>query len=105
MAAVRELVAAGQLRCSLTSTFPLFRREVEQYVESHPPIDGRAGQLSPTAASKILGCSVSTVRRMARADRIPCDRDARGRFWFREDHLIMYQRARAAALALDSHPR
>lgn len=35
-----------------------------------------------------------TVQRLARSGRLPCDRDARGRYWFRSDHLALYLRAR-----------
>ncbi|MFI6833717.1 SOS response-associated peptidase [Kribbella sp. NPDC050241] len=34
--AVRDLIAAGELRSSSNATFPVFRRDVERYAESHP---------------------------------------------------------------------
>ncbi|TCC35253.1 DNA-binding protein [Kribbella capetownensis] len=79
-AAVRDLIAADELPPSSNATFPLFRRDVESYAESHPPPDERAGQLNAKSAARVLDCSVSTVLRLARSDRVPCDRDTRGRY-------------------------
>ncbi|WP_406046988.1 helix-turn-helix domain-containing protein [Kribbella sp. NBC_00889] len=59
--AVRDLIAAGEVRSSSNATFPVFRRDVERYAESHPQPDDRAGQLTAAAAARVLGRSVSTL--------------------------------------------
>ena len=53
--AVRDLIAAGELHSSPNATFPLYRRDVERYAESHPPPDDRAEQLNADAAARVLG--------------------------------------------------
>lgn len=85
----------------------MFRPEVERYGDEHPVPEGRLpspdriGQLNTTGAGHILGLSVDRLKYLARTGLIPSDQDARGRYWFRPDHLEMYQRSRAAEAAVE----
>jgi hypothetical protein len=76
---------------------PVFRLEVERYTRAHPPTPDRVGQLTTKGAGEILGLSIGKVRQLAAAGLIPSDRDDRGQYWFRREHLALYLRARAAA--------
>ncbi|TCC54148.1 hypothetical protein E0H75_07245 [Kribbella capetownensis] len=95
---VRELVAAGVLGPCPNSTFPVFRREVERYAESHPPRSdvqaGRSGQVNVVRAAELLTLPTRTVHRLARSGRLPCEPGPQGRYWFQHEHLAMYLRAR-----------
>ncbi|TCC48076.1 DNA-binding protein [Kribbella pittospori] len=96
---VRALLAAGELSHSANATFPVFRREVEQYAEAHPPpvpSSARPAQVNAKQAAGLLGLPRRTVLRLAREGRLPCERDSRGRYWFRPDHFALYLRAREA---------
>jgi excisionase family DNA binding protein len=96
---VRRLLAGGELVASASATFPIYRRDVEQYAEAHPPPDAssaRPGQVNAEQAAELLGVPRRTVQRFARDGRLPCERDARGRYWFRPDLLALYLRAREA---------
>ncbi|MFG1626232.1 helix-turn-helix domain-containing protein [Kribbella sp. NPDC049227] len=96
IAEVRQLHAAGKLGPFANATFPVFRREIERYADAHPPPSGRECRLNVTTAAEMLGLSKSTVHRLARSGRLPCDRDSRGQYWFRREHLTMYVRTRDA---------
>lgn len=96
---VRALLAAGELGPCVNATFPVYRREVERYAEAHPPpvvSTVRPGQVNAEKAAELLGLPRRTVQRFAREGRLPCERDSRGRYWFRPDHLALYLRAREA---------
>ena len=98
---VRDLIAAGELTSFANPKWPVFRLEVERYARAHPPTPERAGQLTTEGASEMLGVGVGQVRELAAAGLIPSDRDDRGRYWFRREHLALYLRARAAAAAAE----
>jgi hypothetical protein len=49
----------------------------------------------------MLGRSADRVKQLARAGLIPSDQDDQGRYWFRRDHLEVYQRSKAAEAAVE----
>jgi hypothetical protein len=98
---VRDLIAAGELTSFSNPKWPVFQLEVERYARAHPPSSERVGQLTTEGASKLVGLSIGQVRKLAGAGLIPSDRDDRGRYWFRREHLALYLRARAAAAAAE----
>jgi hypothetical protein len=104
---LRDLIAAGELTSFSNPKWPVFRLEVERYAKEHPPPPpgspslGRAGQLDTRGAAEVLGLGVDRVRQLARADLIPSDQDARGRYLFQSEHLASYMRAKTAATAAE----
>ncbi|MEV5967210.1 helix-turn-helix domain-containing protein [Kribbella sp. NPDC051952] len=98
---VRVLVANGELSSVPNPKWPVFRQDVERYAGGHPAPEDRTppdriGQLGTAGAGSVLNVSIDQVRRLARTGLVPADQDAKGRYWFRPDHLEMYQRSRAA---------